>query len=124
MPERDLFSDFPPPETGPYGKYTPRESSGAEFQFCDPRVRNSQEKARLTGQLVAIVERLRRGRASNKELSHKYACKYTGRISDLRKSGYDVRCVKRDVASGLTWYALFENGVEITYASTPAEPSE
>jgi hypothetical protein len=55
---------------------------------------------------------LKQGRASNQELAS-IALKYTGRISDLRKSGYDIRVVSSDTKRGVFWYAMFENGVEV-----------
>ena len=54
-----------------------------------------------------MLKLLRRGRVTNTALS-KISLKYTGRISDLRKAGYDIRCVDRDRASGLSWYELHE----------------
>ncbi len=63
------------------------------------------EKKRLSKQCQAILDRLRRGRASNVELSQ-IALKYTSRISDLRKAGHNVVCVSRHRESGLTYYAL------------------
>jgi len=53
-----------------------------------------------------MLSRLRQGRATNTELAT-MSLKYTGRISDLRKAGHDIRCVDRDRASGVTWYALY-----------------
>ena len=49
---------------------------------------------RLSAQSLAILERLRRGRATNAELAG-IALKYTSRTSDLRAAGYDVRCVRQ-----------------------------
>lgn len=72
----------------------------------DPNVHHA-DRARLSRQSAAIVERLRRGPATNDELS-RIARKYTSRVSDIRAAGCDVRLVRR-FASGLTWYALFEN---------------
>jgi len=67
----------------------------------------SQERERLRGQAGKILERLRQGRATNAELS-RLALKYTGRISDLRAKGYDIRMVEQDRESGLTVYELEE----------------
>jgi hypothetical protein len=72
----------------------------------DPNV-VQQEAPRLSRQCRSILERLRRGRATNDELSQ-IARKYTSRTSDLRKAGYDVRVVERDHVSGVTVYQLFE----------------
>jgi hypothetical protein len=65
------------------------------------------ERRRLSGQCMDMLRLLRRGRVTNTALS-KISLKYTGRISDLRKAGYDIRCVERDRASGLSWYELHE----------------
>lgn len=65
------------------------------------------EAPRLSKQCAAILERLRSGPATNAELVG-IALKYTGRISDLRKSGYDIRVIQRDHASGVNTYRLVE----------------
>lgn len=65
-----------------------------------------EERPRLSGQNQAILERLRRGPATNDELA-RIARKYTSRISDLRAHGYDVRMVEHDHATGITRYQLF-----------------
>ena len=61
------------------------------------------ETIRLSRQCQAILDRLRHGPATNRELSA-LCLKYTSRISDLRKSGYDVQVVRHDRATGQTWY--------------------
>jgi hypothetical protein len=66
-----------------------------------------QEKPRLSRQNQAILERLRRGSATNDELI-RLARKYTARVSDLRAAGYDVRLVEHDHVTGITRYQLFE----------------
>ncbi|NLX57310.1 MAG: hypothetical protein GXY58_19545 [Planctomycetaceae bacterium] len=58
------------------------------------------ERPRLTGQNAAILERLKRGPATNRELAA-ISLKYTSRISDLRAAGYDVVVVDRDRATGM-----------------------
>lgn len=63
------------------------------------------ERRRLSAQCAAILDRLQRGPASNRELAG-VSLKYTSRISDLRKAGYDVQVAARDVRSGLTTYVL------------------
>lgn len=65
------------------------------------------EKPRLSRQNQAILERLRRGPATNDELA-KLARKYTSRVSDLRAAGYDVRLIDHDRVTGITRYQLFE----------------
>ncbi|MDE2097681.1 MAG: hypothetical protein KGL39_10570 [Patescibacteria group bacterium] len=81
------------------------------FPPCDPCV-PEESLPRLSRQCREILERLRRGRASNDELS-KISRKYTSRISDIRKADFDVRCMDLDHKTGLAWYALFETGLEV-----------
>ena len=66
-----------------------------------------EERPRLTGQNAAILERLQRGPATNRELAA-ISLKYTSRISDVRAAGYDVVVVDRDRATGNTMYELKE----------------
>ena len=69
---------------------------------------NPVEAPRLSRQCRLILERLRaNGTATNRELSE-IALKYTGRLSELRQAGYDVRVVQRDHESGLNTYRLVE----------------
>lgn len=75
------------------------------FRMADPKVRDSEETPRLSAQCQLILDRLKRSRATNKELAA-LSLKYTSRISDLRASGYDVIVVDRDHKSGLTIYEL------------------
>ena len=77
----------------------------------DPHV-SPEAAPRLKGQNAATLERLRAGRATNKELAG-IALKYTSRLSDLRAAGYDERCVRQDRVSGVAHYALFVDGVEV-----------
>lgn len=64
------------------------------------------ERPRLSGQNGRILELLKHRRATNTELAT-ISRKYTSRISDIRKAGYDVRVVERDHKTGLTVYELF-----------------
>lgn len=72
-----------------------------------PRDRHvaAEEKPRLSGQNQAILDILQRRRATNKELGA-ISLKYTARISDIRKAGYDIRVVSHDRKSGLVVYEL------------------
>ena len=70
----------------------------------DPHV-VPDERPRLTGQNAEILARLRCGPATNRELA-RISLKYTSRISDLRKAGYDVRVISRDRRTGHTLYEL------------------
>jgi hypothetical protein len=66
------------------------------------------DQMKRTGtQCDAILARLREGSATNHELSE-ISLKYTGRISDLRKMGHDIECVKIERVSGLSVYRLKE----------------
>ena len=68
---------------------------------CDPSV---AMEPRLSGQNLAVLERLRRGPATNRELSE-IALKYTSRISDLRAVGFRIACFEEREA-GLATYRL------------------
>ena len=63
---------------------------------------------RLSRQCVAILARLRQGKANNHELA-RIALKYTGRLSDLRKAGHAIECFDQDHGSGAAWYRLIEH---------------
>ena len=67
------------------------------------------ERKRLSDQCSLILGRLMQGMVTNDELS-RISRKYTGRISDLRKRGHDIRCVKQNRATGLSYYCLFIEG--------------
>ena len=75
--------------------------------MAGPRAAPPVERRRLSRQCTDMLSRLRQGRVTNAELAT-ISLKYTGRISDLRKAGYDIRCVERDRASGVSWYELHE----------------
>jgi hypothetical protein len=74
------------------------------IKFCDTKL-EPIETPRLGKQCRAILERLRQGPATNRELAA-ISLKYTGRISDLRKSGFDIPSPKQDRKSGLAVYEL------------------
>jgi hypothetical protein len=78
------------------------------IDFCDHRM-DDDNKPRLSRQCRLILERLRQGQATGKELCA-IAQKYTGRISDLRKSGYQIDKIHQNHRTGLTIYALFVRG--------------
>lgn len=75
-----------------------------DFEAGD-RHATSTEKRRLSDQCARILYRLRQGRATNVELAA-ISLKYTSRISDLRKAGYDVQCVEKDTRTGVCLYEL------------------
>jgi hypothetical protein len=68
---------------------------------------------RLSRQCAEIVALLNRGPATNRWLAD-IALNYSGRISDLRHRGFDIRVIERDHGNGLVWYALFVNGKRAT----------
>ncbi len=70
----------------------------------DPHVQ-PQDRPRLRGQNAAILKRLRRGPATNRELAA-FALNYRARVSDLRAAGYVIQCDQ--MAGGLSWYELKE----------------
>ena len=63
------------------------------------------ERQRLSRQCREILERLQRGPASSAELN-RIAFRYSARIHELRKAGYEIRLTDHDHESGVTWYAL------------------
>jgi hypothetical protein len=69
------------------------------------------EAVRLSNQTERIVERLREGPATARQLLV-IALNYRARVSDARKGGHDIRVVKRDYGKGKTQYALFVQGRE------------
>ena len=56
----------------------------------DSHVHPADER-RLTGQNLAILKRLREGKASSLTLAG-LSLKYTARLSDLRKHGFKITC--------------------------------
>lgn len=62
-----------------------------------------QDVPRLSGQNQQILRELLRGPCTNTQLAG-IALKYTSRISDLRKKGYDIR--NKRLQNGLTLYYL------------------
>lgn len=63
------------------------------------------EIPRLSRQCRRILDLLRRGPASNRELAA-LSLKYTGRISELRQAGYQIEVIQHDHATGLVLYDL------------------
>ncbi len=64
-----------------------------------------KERPRLKKQAEDILQRLKRGPVSNRELSRHYALNYQARICELRKH-FDIRIVKRSAKTGLVIYEL------------------
>lgn len=70
----------------------------------DPNVQ-AADVPRLTGQNALILERLRQGPATCRDLNA-IALKYTSRISDLRAEGYRIVCCRGP--GGINSYTLEE----------------
>lgn len=85
-----LFDQTPAP-------YRPYQSIPAHVE--------AEAQPRLSRQNQAVLARLQRGPATNRELAE-IALKYTGRISELRDAGYDVVLVSEDRKTGLAVYEL------------------
>ena len=62
-----------------------------------------REQERFNKQELEILYQLGMGPRTNARLAQ-IALKYTSRISDLRKKGYDIQC--RRLGGGLTEYTL------------------
>ena len=89
--------------TGAYG-------APADIPARDPSV-HPTEAPRLSRQCREILDRLRKGKASNKELAT-IALNYRARVSDIRAVGYEIVCVSHDRKSGLAVYELMEGESE------------
>jgi hypothetical protein len=72
----------------------------------DTHCLHPQEIVRLSTQNLSVLVRLQQGPVSNRELVG-FALKYTSRLSDLRKAGWDIRIIERDHATGRVVYQLF-----------------
>jgi hypothetical protein len=70
----------------------------------DPHV-TPEEKPRLSRQSAEILERLRQGQATNRELAQ-IAMRYSARLHDLKHAGYSWKIVSRDYETGSVVYAL------------------
>lgn len=71
----------------------------------DPISAPREDRKRLRGQNLAILERLRLGPATNVELAA-ISLKYTARISDIRSAGYSIEAKR--VEGGIFEYWLTE----------------
>jgi hypothetical protein len=65
------------------------------------------EVRRLAGQSLRILAELKRGPMTRDEIAA-IGRNVTARVSDLRKAGYDVRCIEQNRRTGFTRYALIE----------------
>ncbi len=75
-----------------------------ELTPTDPNV-HPNEIPRMSAQNRAVLDALRQRMISNYDLA-KIALNYTGRISDLRKYGYDIQARRDDFISGKVLYTL------------------
>lgn len=75
---------------------------GAGIQTPHPSGENPR---RLSAQCEQILARLKRGPASNTELSA-IAMRYSARIFDLRRRGYKIEITARDTDTGAVTYEL------------------
>lgn len=86
--------------------------AGTAAPRFDPRLAcvalPTADRARLSRQCAAILARLEAGPATNADLAA-LSLKYTSRISDLRRAGFDIDCYNRDRATGVAWYRLMGN---------------
>lgn len=65
------------------------------------------ERKRLVRQARLLLERLRRGPITNREIVTELGIlNGTGRVSDLRAAGYTVTVIERDYQTGRCLYAL------------------
>jgi hypothetical protein len=75
-----------------------------------PSYRPTREaRQRFSRQCEAILARLQKGPATNRELAQ-LSLKYTSRLSEIRQAGYTVDVVKHDHKTGLVTYALATRG--------------
>lgn len=84
---------------------SPTPKIDAALPPTDPHVNSLADVERLTGQNLAILQRLRNGPATNGELAA-IALKYTSRISDLRKHGVKIEAKREE--HGIVTYRLLE----------------
>lgn len=74
-----------------------------------PHFADADDTPRLTGQNAQVLDRLRNGPATNRELAA-ISLKYTGRISDVRDylkpRGYTIVC--RKGSGGLNTYEIIK----------------
>ena len=61
---------------------------------------------RLAGQNARVLEALQRGPMTRDEIAA-IGRNPTARVSDLRKAGWDVRCIEHNKETGFTRYELF-----------------
>jgi len=70
----------------------------------DPNIREAA-KPRLSRQSREVLQRLREGPASNRELAT-IALRFGGRLWDLRKAGCNIATESHNHETGEVWYRL------------------
>lgn len=81
--------------------------SGAPDAIQVTRSLPKAERQRLSRQCVRLLNALRERPITNRAIVTELGIlNGTGRISDLRAAGYDVRIIERDHATGRVVYAL------------------
>ena len=82
-----------------------RTAYGVEFNPTVP----GAAKPRLGRQQQAILDRLRKGSATNNDLCQ-IAQRFSARIGELREAGYDIRRTYDDDRRGVYMYELVGEG--------------
>lgn len=80
------------------------EKRGGCIPFA-PHVAPKEKQIRLSKQSAAVLERLRLGPATNRQLME-IALNYTARISDIRAEGIKIPKPTEDLETGLSMYHL------------------
>jgi hypothetical protein len=67
---------------------------------------NAAQAVKLKPSAMKILRRLRRGRASNREILRIGGFRYGCRVWELRKAGHVIRCETGGPTPGVRWYTL------------------
>ncbi len=84
------------------------ERRGGTIPYA-PTVKNQTEQVRLSRQCVKVLERLKAGPATNRELSG-ISLQYCTPIRQLRLAGYKIPPPEQNHETGLSIYHLEEQG--------------
>ena len=96
--------DFMAPPKRPWEVEPTRPAPPDSIPLRDPTV-HPDEAPRLNAQSLAILERLRTGPATNRDLAA-IALNYRARVSDLRGVGYVIDVRDRNRKTGESTYVL------------------
>lgn len=91
---------------GLFDGFDPPQQAGDYRVTVNPTV-VPEAVPRVSRQCRAILDRLRRGPATNAELAG-LSLKYTSRLSDLRANGFVIKCTPVDIKAGVFRYELAE----------------